>query len=136
MLHYVAGGRKVRVMGVRLDFAEVTIDIESAMLDTGLDVAVFGPEEDVRSRAIDAPYRHGNIRGIAGKALPTQVRDTTVVLGTLQIPGELYTAPGREEWTLGLPVLRHFHLLLCDGDADVTAGPCLVAPPLLGNLRG
>lgn len=134
-LHYSSDGRNIRVFGVRLDFSEGSIEVESAVLDTGMDVAIFGPEEEVARHLSETPFYRGTVKGIAGNQLQARIRDTTIVLGSMQIPGKLYTAKKEREWVIGLPVLRRFHLLLPEDDADVSSGACLVAPPLLTHYR-
>ena len=134
-LFYSSCGRFLRVSGLRLDLEERSFELPPAVVDTGLDIAILGPElpewSDVRSRS-------SRIHGIAGQARKTRLRAAVVSVDRIPIPGEhaVHTIEMKEgvpeqEWMVGLPVLRHFHLLLAvDRSLSQQDEPWMYPPPL------
>ena len=137
-LEYSLNGRFLRVSGLRLDLEEGTFELPPAVVDTGLDIALLGPE---RPEWSDARSRSSKIHGIAGQARKTRLREAVVSLLGHPIPGEqdVHTIEVKEgtpqqEWIVGLPILRHFHLLLAVDRSLSQDEPWMYSPPLREHL--
>lgn len=128
-------GHELRVQYPRIAFEDgTTLEPDFAVLDTGLEVALLGPASEV-PRGV-GPVRGGMLFGLSGSPLPTQNYEGTLLLGTnreCHENVEVAFAKGLPCWIIGLPILRHYHLLLAP-DPSLPRGPVLARPPLTRHL--
>ena len=110
---------------VRIDGPTGSVTAEAVDLDTGGAQALIAPLAAVEPLLLDRDTRPDHVQ-TAGGRVDTTVVDVTLRLGNWVFDGvELHASPRFGRWLIGMPVLRHFDLLLRD---QHVGGPYLHGP--------
>jgi len=109
----------------RIDGPLGRLEVDAIDLDTGGALALIAPSDAVEELLESGEARPGKVGTAAGE-VPTRVIEVTLRLGDWILDGvELHASQAHDRWLLGMPVLRHFDLLLRD---QHLGGPWLVGP--------
>ncbi len=124
---FTADGRKAFVSGASVSVAGELIKPERLILDTGSEVDLIAPEDQVQ-HLIDATWAPRKLKGVTGHEVRVRVGNGDLLLGPHTQAVELWAHRQCSEWVVGLPVLRSFFLLLAAHETQLPTGPCLVHP--------
>lgn len=127
-LEFGVGRPRLYALGVHLALDNGECTPVRMMVDTGLDIAVCGPLGEIQSLG-DGQGRRASLSGIAGNQVTARVWEGVITLGGVRQTCEVWGIKSAEEWTIGLPIIRAFHMLIAE-DVTVPHGFHLRPPPL------
>lgn len=118
---------RLRVLAryLRIQTQDGRVEVDAADLDTGSALAVIAPLADVSALLEGGETWADHIETSAGR-VPTTVVQVQLHIGHWIIDGvELHAMEHPTRWLIGMPVLRHFDLLLRDQrlEGSWLAGP-------------
>jgi hypothetical protein len=132
---------RVRLISpLTLVLSDQSIEIGSSCLDTGSRIAMIAPIAVLDQYPQMERGQRKHVEGYAGKV------NSRVFQGQLQLhhpewvlPIDVHFVKNETDWWIGLPVLRHFDLLLREGlpgNRPSLVGPDVLLPPFpLGTAR-
>jgi predicted aspartyl protease len=123
-------GRVAVLKYVKLHLAGSTVELDTVVLDTGLEVGALVPRSALGTHWSNVNSRPASICTLSGQVLRCEALVVVVMLGDESFLEELYVSDHAPTPILGLPLLRKFHLMLAEGDPSVPWGPSLLKPPL------
>lgn len=141
---YSPGDRQLMTLFPRLTAADQTVEIERAILDTGASSSIVAPRAEIArlfgqdwAELVDA--RPGEpIVGFGGRVATDRFQATLQLAHWTLTDCEVFVpeegADHVRNWLIGLPVLRHFHLIL--NDREHIGAPWLAGPRALLPLPG
>lgn len=128
--------KDVRVLANYLSVASPTgtVEVEAADLDTGGALAILAPLADVEQLVVEGDPWPGTV-GTSGGKVETSVLAVRLTIGNWVLDNlELHASERFHRWLIGMPVLRHFDLLLREREHG-GAWLCGPAPGLIPNAR-
>lgn len=123
-------GRVAVLKYVKLHLAGSTVELDTVVLDTGLEVGALVPRRALGKHWSNVNSRPASICTLSGQVLRCEALVAVVMLGDESFLEELYVSDHAPTPILGLPLLRKFHLMLAEGDPSVPWGPSLLKAPL------
>ena len=111
-----------RYLQVQMDLGSVEVD--AVLIDTGSALPLLAPEAEA-ARCVDLASCPPSTVSTAGGDVKARQFEATIRLGEWTFSGvEVHASPRFERWIIGIPVLKHFNLMLRD--------PVVHAPVLWG----
>lgn len=105
-----------------LSWATGETPLDGAILDTGSAFAVLGPESMIGGN-LPADAQRSKINGFGDKPIPAicfpctlAFPDTTRIF---EITAHVSSHPSVDRWYIGLPILKHFDILLRSSPRDI-----------------